>query len=158
MFDNRWDNWAGDFAESFAATLLNPAIRGHLTDILRTFGDGVKAIDPAFPDKVRPGTFAKVMSTTMTRLALLDAGRTDVPEVIGRFFEYLQESGKIADGEEWAGQIRNMGNSPPPKSKAEVGDKGLTIRNPANVSPLGRNDPCPCGSGKKFKKCCKNEP
>ncbi|EAX7120348.1 hypothetical protein AIW16_22500, partial [Salmonella enterica] len=19
---------------------------------------------------------------------------------------------------------------------------------------LGRNDPCPCGSGKKFKKCC----
>jgi len=20
---------------------------------------------------------------------------------------------------------------------------------------IGRNDPCPCGSGKKFKKCCK---
>jgi uncharacterized protein YecA (UPF0149 family) len=20
--------------------------------------------------------------------------------------------------------------------------------------PVGRNDPCPCGSGKKFKKCC----
>ncbi|WP_371126120.1 SEC-C metal-binding domain-containing protein [Bradyrhizobium sp.] len=19
---------------------------------------------------------------------------------------------------------------------------------------MGRNDPCPCGSGKKFKKCC----
>ncbi|MEW5820365.1 MAG: SEC-C metal-binding domain-containing protein [Cyanobacteriota bacterium] len=19
---------------------------------------------------------------------------------------------------------------------------------------IGRNDPCPCGSGKKFKKCC----
>ena len=26
-----------------------------------------------------------------------------------------------------------------------------------HVNPLrnvGRNDPCPCGSGKKFKKCC----
>ncbi len=22
----------------------------------------------------------------------------------------------------------------------------------------GRNDPCPCGSGKKFKKCCGNTP
>ena len=22
------------------------------------------------------------------------------------------------------------------------------------VRPLGRNDPCPCGSGKKYKKCC----
>ena len=23
-----------------------------------------------------------------------------------------------------------------------------------DVSKIGRNDPCPCGSGKKFKKCC----
>jgi len=22
------------------------------------------------------------------------------------------------------------------------------------LEKLGRNDPCPCGSGKKFKKCC----
>jgi uncharacterized protein YecA (UPF0149 family) len=22
---------------------------------------------------------------------------------------------------------------------------------------VGRNDPCPCGSGKKFKKCCLNK-
>lgn len=22
------------------------------------------------------------------------------------------------------------------------------------MSQLGRNDPCPCGSGKKYKKCC----
>jgi uncharacterized protein len=24
----------------------------------------------------------------------------------------------------------------------------------ANSAPVGRNDPCPCGSGKKYKKCC----
>ena len=23
-----------------------------------------------------------------------------------------------------------------------------------NGKPIGRNDPCPCGSGKKYKKCC----
>jgi len=23
-----------------------------------------------------------------------------------------------------------------------------------NAAPVGRNDPCPCGSGKKYKKCC----
>jgi ABC-type uncharacterized transport system YnjBCD substrate-binding protein len=23
-----------------------------------------------------------------------------------------------------------------------------------NSNKVGRNDPCPCGSGKKFKKCC----
>ena len=25
------------------------------------------------------------------------------------------------------------------------------------MSKTGRNDPCPCGSGKKFKKCCENK-
>ena len=24
----------------------------------------------------------------------------------------------------------------------------------ARVSKVGRNDPCPCGSGKKYKQCC----
>lgn len=32
--------------------------------------------------------------------------------------------------------------------------KGTTIKN--DKVKIGRNDPCPCGSGKKFKKCCLN--
>jgi yecA family protein len=27
-------------------------------------------------------------------------------------------------------------------------------RTPRSVEKIGRNDPCPCGSGKKYKKCC----
>ena len=34
----------------------------------------------------------------------------------------------------------NRGDEPPPEQ-----EKGKKI---------GRNDPCPCGSGKKYKKCC----
>jgi preprotein translocase subunit SecA len=31
----------------------------------------------------------------------------------------------------------------------------LAIQRPVRVGPkVGRNDPCPCGSGKKYKKCC----
>ena len=30
----------------------------------------------------------------------------------------------------------------------------ITIVRPADKSRTGRNDPCPCGSGKKYKKCC----
>lgn len=33
---------------------------------------------------------------------------------------------------------------------------GLTVRR--NEPKVGRNDPCPCGSGKKFKKCCGASP
>jgi preprotein translocase subunit SecA len=35
------------------------------------------------------------------------------------------------------------------------GDSGGTARQPVIKSDkVGRNDPCPCGSGKKYKKCC----
>ena len=31
---------------------------------------------------------------------------------------------------------------------------GSSTRKPATSKKVGRNDPCPCGSGKKYKKCC----
>ena len=39
------------------------------------------------------------------------------------------------------------------RNGAMVGSvRGETVRK--RFSPVGRNDPCPCGSGKKYKKCC----
>jgi SWIM/SEC-C metal-binding protein len=32
--------------------------------------------------------------------------------------------------------------------------KALTRFEPIRSEKIGRNDPCPCGSGKKYKKCC----
>ena len=32
----------------------------------------------------------------------------------------------------------------------------VTVRNTDENKTVGRNDPCPCGSGKKYKKCCGN--
>ena len=35
------------------------------------------------------------------------------------------------------------------------GESDGTLENrPRTVKKVGRNDPCPCGSGKKYKKCC----
>lgn len=37
----------------------------------------------------------------------------------------------------------------------EAGEEGRTIQPIVNKeNKVGRNDPCPCGSGKKYKKCC----
>lgn len=30
-------------------------------------------------------------------------------------------------------------------------------KTPVRSEKIGRNDPCPCGSGKKYKKCCGKE-
>jgi hypothetical protein len=34
------------------------------------------------------------------------------------------------------------------------GPEGEKEAQPVALSKVGRNDPCPCGSGKKYKKCC----
>lgn len=49
--------------------------------------------------------------------------------------------------------------APPPKKKSEDPDMpSLNFEEPQqppqNRGKVGRNDPCPCGSGKKFKSCC----
>ncbi|NLP00096.1 MAG: preprotein translocase subunit SecA [Clostridiaceae bacterium] len=37
---------------------------------------------------------------------------------------------------------------------ASHGDDGVRRPKKRDVAKVGRNDPCPCGSGKKYKKCC----
>ena len=48
--------------------------------------------------------------------------------------------------EEWNSHLTN-------EQKAEI-KKHFHEDNRAVSSKVGRNDPCPCGSGKKYKKCC----
>ena len=40
------------------------------------------------------------------------------------------------------------------ESKSAIVQTTTTIPTPMLPNKVGRNDPCPCGSGKKYKKCC----
>ncbi|GHV76000.1 hypothetical protein AGMMS49942_08210 [Spirochaetia bacterium] len=53
----------------------------------------------------------------------------------------------IGDLEHWA-----CFAEPKPKPMAPP-----SVLSPANKKKVGRNDPCPCGSGKKYKHCCLNK-
>jgi preprotein translocase subunit SecA len=44
---------------------------------------------------------------------------------------------------------KNLTASGPQESSSQS-----KIHEPVRVKKIGRNDPCPCGSGKKYKKCC----
>ena len=37
---------------------------------------------------------------------------------------------------------------------ATTAGDGTVKKQPRKVQKIGRNDPCPCGSGKKYKQCC----
>ena len=44
-----------------------------------------------------------------------------------------------------------------PDAKEDISDLHLAMRHldPYYGMKIGQNEPCPCGSGKKYKKCCK---
>ena len=153
MFDNRWDNWASDFAESFPASTFEVPTRSRVADILHHFGAAMRRLEPDFPDSASPTSLAAAFQQ-LGRLALPPAVRDDVPEVIARCFEFLQDGGRLGEGYAWAEEARRLvvGVSSPPKGDP-ARPKAAPIRNTPQTS-VGRNDPCPCGSGKKYKKCC----
>ena len=64
---------------------------------------------------------------------------------------YLLSEGEDDHSLHWLTQLDVLEELPEEKPPVVVG--GLyTIRRP--VPKIGRNAPCPCGSGKKYKKCC----
>jgi len=66
--------------------------------------------------------------------------------------ERMQEVASLFDAGGWKYTIEVDPNKPEDVTDLEL----LQNRpKPREASPKpGRNDPCPCGSGKKYKKCC----
>jgi preprotein translocase subunit SecA len=57
------------------------------------------------------------------------------------------------ESHEGSPEVKDLKTSGP--SDIIAGDSsGASKPEPVHVSKIGRNDPCPCGSGKKYKKCC----
>ncbi|MCK4657686.1 MAG: SEC-C domain-containing protein [candidate division Zixibacteria bacterium] len=48
--------------------------------------------------------------------------------------------------------ITGLGMKPTAQQEAAESDKRQPFKR--KTKKVGRNDPCPCGSGKKYKKCC----
>ncbi len=60
----------------------------------------------------------------------------------------------VAAKADWLYELPQWDNILTPEKRKELywkQKKSKTIRNDAKV---GRNEPCPCGSGKKYKQCC----
>jgi uncharacterized protein YecA (UPF0149 family) len=44
----------------------------------------------------------------------------------------------------------------PSESPVKRGPRSVRGGEKDLIEKLGNNDPCPCGSGRRFKKCCRN--
>ncbi len=90
----------------------------------------------------------------MTVSSLLKLKAVEKIDVIREAFERkcvgLSIAGDIEDVEIGFG-IRMQRSTPRPRYHDDIFGIASIIN---DIPKAGRNDPCPCGSGKKFKKCC----
>ena len=79
-----------------------------------------------------------------------DARMAMVKEIEQHVFDHVCPAG-ICTFED-AGITAAAGGGPAPAPEVEPAGKPRPVRREA--PKVGRNDPCPCGSGKKYKRCC----
>ena len=75
------------------------------------------------------------------------------PQMIERFIRRYRQIESTAEAISWwrCFSMKPDGTAATPKVE---GAEGQPPQNPFANAGIGRNDPCPCGSGKKYKKCC----
>jgi len=91
------------------------------------------------------------------RLQPKDAVAEHVPAVLGAFFDHLEATEVVTQSYEirQALQATTSEFLETVRTGKNVHHHGPPAQDPFvhNAAKLGRNDPCSCGSGKKFKKC-----
>lgn len=114
----------------------------------------------ASPERQRPEKAEEILRRA---LAIPDVEERNV--IVKHFESVLKESGQM--GKLRSPDMRKLLQFSPSKSSEAAGRSGFSAGSPVpadadwpNVVPetargkIGRNEPCPCGSGKKYKRCC----
>lgn len=147
----RIENWVSDFCASDGIRAFASGVREHAQTILVKFMATACDANGLEPDEIDEPDVRAGLLGPVTRLALSPAVRAEVPALCGAFLTQLEVEGRLGGGRMLGAYARALKDA---HAEAASG-KPKPIKRPG--SPIGRNDPCPCGSGRKYKKCCMNE-
>jgi hypothetical protein len=151
MFSSPHD-FIPEYLESEYFLFLAPAIKEHAESALTAFCDRAVARGAVDMADLNPTIVDAVLMQDMSRLSLPVSAKRALPDLLEGFFGFLRETGRFPA----AGALQMCAEALAPRFKASLREdgsvKGETVRKVS--TEVGRNDPCFCGSGKKFKKCC----
>jgi hypothetical protein len=138
------EGWAAEFAESTAFSFLPDPLKEHAPGVCFEF---LRQAGEASETEVR-----RLMLEVMPSLDLAPTVRAAVPEILGTLLAWLEDTGRLGGGRTFGLLVGALG----PVYRERCSPRG-GLRVPPMVkktADIGRNDPCPCGSGRKYKKCC----
>ena len=141
---SRLTDEVGTFAGSQHFLLLDDGLK-----------DGAEPLLAHWCEQVGDVVSEEAMARALKSVARLDAPlaqRRSFPRLLREFLDYLPATGRFPLGGEWAARVDSMESGYQAAFRRDGSIRGETVRRRGAVT--GRNDPCPCGSGRKFKKCC----
>jgi hypothetical protein len=136
------DLWVSDFLDRPASREATEALGEVAGDVLRAFLAGACAGGRG-PADLEEEDVAHGLLDHVTPTAPADAA----PKAVAAFLEDLEDQGRLAGGRRLGSHARAC--LPAWRERSSTGTT-LTRKG----AKVGRNDPCPCGSGRKYKHCC----
>ena len=133
-----------DYIHSQHYILLDSALKEHAETLLSYWCE--QTSNNPEPDDIENALKA------VGQLDLPIQARQSFPALLQAYFEYLDSIGGFPKTAAWSMQIEYLTPKYLESFRIDGTMKGETVRK--TLPKVGRNDPCPCGSGKKYKKCC----
>ncbi len=140
-----------------AATVKNET---HCDVVLRRFLEAVYIDHDMAPKDMDSSDFSKIVLETLPKRFTPDEEYLSlVPPMVRAYMDYLTAATNIPEFAEMEKTLEELDSgfirlveSVGPGDRIDDEPPAPQIVRPA--TKVGRNDPCPCGSGKKYKKCC----
>lgn len=141
------ENWVGDFCGSDAARSFSSGIREYAPELLTNFLVAACGARDVEPDEIEESD-VKPALLKLAKLQLPASIKPEVPALCGAMLADLESQGRLGGGRVLGAYTRALKDAFVDAASGKL--KPVTRAG----SRIGRNDPCPCGSGKKYKKCC----
>ena len=142
------EGWVDDFCASTRFRDHATLAREYAPEVLVRFLGAACANRDVEPADVEEADLRSGLIDGVAKMAIPESVQPDLPALCGAFLAELESAGRLSGG-------RRLGLFVGALSTAFA--EASSVKPKPIVSPttkIGRNDPCPCGSGRKYKKCC----
>lgn len=152
MILDQAESFVSDYSSSEHFMFLPPAVKDGAESLLMTFFRQAKDRGIATLADLKAKDVEDLLFGPMARLDVPSAQKRALPELLEGFFGFLKDSGRFPPAGAWRMCVESVRKRFEDNVRDDGTVKGTTFKK--NYTDVGRNDPCPCGSGQKFKKCC----
>jgi hypothetical protein len=144
------ESWVADFEHGDALRSFGARTRELAGLLLARFHVAACDAHGSAPGELEERDVAAALHGALAKLELDDSVRRDAPELVAAYLSELERQGRLADG----ARLGAFARASRARFEETASGKSKPFVRPG--TEVGRNDPCPCGSGKKYKKCCQN--